>query len=408
MEGLKIYILGCPSEGIEGLSSEAKLLLKSCDIALVSERFYEFIPNDYRRVINFVKFPEKFNHLPAMIKDFYERGFKKICIIATGDPNFFGITNFLKKFFPDSIERIIPSLSIMQEAFAKLKLSWEDASFFSLHGRKKSSLLSFLLKANKGFMFTSDDTDVLLLLNLLKEHRLSDFKIHILENLGMKDESYKILTYPYFVKSKIAPLNVIVFERTRKSGNYPGIGIDDEAFEYKKGMITKKEVRANIISLLALREGHVLWDVGAGSGSVSIEASFNPDGVLVYAIEKDEESYLNIKKNIDKFGAINVIPILSDFQSIFDTLPVPDRIFVGGSSGDLVNILRLGIEKLKKDGIMVISLVTLQSLNDVINFCKDKRLFYELYGILPIRGKKLKDSTIFNTQNLVYIVRLKK
>ncbi len=408
MEDLKIFILGCPSEGIKGLSNDAKAVLKVCDTVLLSNRFYESMPKSYSKTTRFVKFPEKLGKLPDKIQEYYKNGYKKIGIVATGDPNFFGITNFIKRFFPNNIERIIPSISIMQEVFARLKLNWEDASFFSLHGREKSSIIAFLLKTNKGFLFTSHDTDVLLLLNLLKEYRLTDFTIHILENLGMKTESYKILRYPYSVKDKISALNVIVFEREGKFGSYPGIGIDDEAFDKKKGMITKREVRVNVLSLLELKEGIVLWDVGAGTGSVSIEASFNPPGVLAYAIEKDEEAYLNIKKNINKFGAINVIPVFSDFQSVYKDLPAPHRIFIGGSGGTLVNILNKGYERLKKDGLIVISLITVDSLNDIINFCKYKKIDFELNGILPVGSKKLKESIIFNTHNLVYLVRIRK
>lgn len=407
MGDFKVFIVGCPSKGLEELSKEGKNVLKDCDIVFISQKFYENLPKSFEK-IHFVKFPKKLTQLPEIIKEYIEKGYKKIGIIATGDPNFFGITNFVGKFFHENIERIIPSVSIMQEAFSRLKLNWEDAEFFSLHGRKKEKLLSFLLKIKKGFLFTSDSNDVLLLTKLLKEYKLSDFKIHIFENIGQRDESYIQLTYPYYLRKKISSLNVVVLEREKEFGHYPGLGISDETFEQKKGMITKKEVRVNILSLLELREGMVLWDIGAGTGSVSIEASFNPIGVLAYAIEKDEESYLNLKKNIDKFGAVNVIPIFSDFKDVFDNLPMPDRIFIGGSAGNLNNILKTGLNKLKENGIIAISLVTIENFNEVVNFCKEKKLNYEIQGILSVRGKKLKNSTIFDAQNPVYIVRIKK
>lgn len=407
MEDLKIYILGCPSKGLRDLSKEAIKIIKNCDIVFMTQRFYDQLPENFEK-LNVVRFPEKLIKLPDMIQEYYKKGIKKISIIATGDPNFYGITNFLKKYFPENIEKVLPSVSIMQEAFAKIKLNWEDAEFLSLHGRDKEKLLAFLLKGKKCFLFTSDASDVLLVVKLLKEYRLSDFMVHIFENIGHKDESYTKLTYPYYSKKNFNPLNVVIIERQSEIGKYPGLGIDDEAFEQKKGMITKREIRVNVLSLLELKEGMVLWDIGAGTGSVSIEASFNPLGVLVYAIEKDDSSYLNLKKNIDKFGAINVVPIFSDFNDVFDTLPTPDRIFVGGSGGNLSSILKIGYDKLKENGLIVVSIVTLDNLNEVISFCKDKILNYDINGVLPIRGKKIKNKTIFQSQNPVYIVRIKK
>ncbi|MCX7771244.1 MAG: precorrin-6y C5,15-methyltransferase (decarboxylating) subunit CbiE [Proteobacteria bacterium] len=406
MEGLKIYILGFPSSGYENLSSDAKKIIDKSDIVFLSKRFLNLLSENQRK--NIVEFPEKLGNLPLKIKEACEKGKRDICIIATGDPNFFGITKFLKKSFPDNIEKIIPSLSIMQEAFARLQLNWDDAKFFSLHGRNKDSLLPFILKTKKGFLFTADSTDVLTLLNLLKNYRLTDFKVHLFENIGEKEESIKTLTFPYLIRKKISPLNVIVFEREKDFGDYPGIGIDDDAFEHKKGMITKREIRSNAISLLELREGNVLWDIGAGSGSVSIEASFNPPGVLAYAIEKDDESFLNLKRNIEKFSAINVIPVFSDFRDVVNSLPEPDRIFIGGTGGSLDSILPLAYERLKKGGSIVISLVSMENLNGVINFCISKKINYELSGILSVRGKKIKDNTILNAQNPVYMVRIRK
>lgn len=408
LEGLKIFILGCPSKGLEGLSKEAREVLDDCQIVFMAERFYKLFQESGFKNTKIIKYPETLNKLPVMIKEYYERGIKKIGIFATGDPNFFGITNFIKKFYPDNIEKVIPSISIMQEAFAKLKLNWEDAGFLSLHGRDKEKLLAFLLKMKKGFLFTSNSNDVLLLVKLLKEYRLSDFIVHIFENIGQKDESYFKVTYPYYLKRNISSLNVVIIERQKELGKYPGLGIDDESFEQKKGMITKREIRVNVLSLLELKEGMVLWDVGAGTGSVSIEATFNPLGVLVFAIEKDNLSFLNLKKNIDKFGAINVIPVFSDFKDVFDTLPAPDRIFIGGSGGNLSSILKIGYDKLKENGLILLSIVTLDNLNEVISFCKDRILNYDINGVLPVRGKKIKNKTIFQSQNPVYIVRIKK
>lgn len=184
-----------------------------------------------------------------------------------------------------------------------------------------------MLKNQKGFIFTSNSNDTLFILKTLRDHRLEDCKVYIFENLGTPNEKLEILTFPYLLKNPISDLNCVIFVREGEVKEYIGIGIEDQEYEKKKGMITKKEIRVNVLSLLSLREGNVLWDIGAGSGSISIEASYNPRGVLSFAIESDEESFLNLKKNIRKFSAINVKPILAKFREVYMDLPKPDKIF---------------------------------------------------------------------------------
>lgn len=405
MEGLKIYIVGFPASGINGVSKETKDILEDCDLIFASKRFYNILA-DYEKIKNkLIQFPESLGELPDKISRFSN---KKICVLATGDPDFYGITNFLNERFPDKIEKVIPSVSIMQEAFARLKKSWEDAGFLSIHGRNKSKLLPFLLKNKKGFVFTSDSTDVLFMLNLLKKYRLTDYKIHIFEDLGLESEKVSTFTYPYLLKGHISNLNVLIFERDNFVSEYLGLGLNDEEFFQKKGMITKKEIRVNVLAQLDLKEGLVFWDVGAGTGSVSIEACYNPVGVIVYAIEKDEASYLNMKRNIEKFSAFNVIPFLSDFKDIAENLPEPDRIFIGGSGGEILETINLAYKFLKNNGIMVVSAVSINTFNKVINFCEQNNIGYEVTGIVSIRTKKTGKNLLFNSQNPVFLIRMVK
>lgn len=394
-----------PCKGLKHLCSESFQILDNSDVILTSERFTKELEKWSKKII---AFPEKLLTLPQLIKTLNENNKNKFAIVASGDPNFFGITNFLKKHFPLSIEKIVPALSSMQEAFARLKINWDDATFFSIHGRDKDKLLAFLLKNKKGFIFTSNSTDVLYILNLLKEHRLADYTFNIIENIGTKEERLLKIQFPYILKEKVSDLNVIIFERDKGCGDYIGLGLNEDMYEHKKGMITKKEIRLNILAMLELKEGIVLWDIGSGSGSVAIEASFNPLGVLAFAIEKDETSFGNLKKNIDKFGAVNVIPMLSNFKDIYEKLPLPDRIFIGGSGIELSEILAISYKALKSNGIIVIASVTLDSLYDVIDFCMKNKLDYEVTGLNIFRSKTLKKHKMLEGLNPIFILKVRK
>ncbi len=406
MQGLKLYVIGVKSGEGNILPPESEEILSSCHHIFLSERFYNHFKETELKD-RLVLFPEKLSALPAMIAEktdsIGEGNKKNVAVLATGDPNFFGVTQFLKKRFPEAEVVVIPNVSTMQQAFARLCLSWQDASFMSLHGREKEGLLSFLLKSNKGFIFTSGAEDVLSTLNTLREHRLDDYDIFIIEDIGTRREKITHLTFPYLLKEHVSALNVIIFLRHNAPGEYAGLGLSEVRYRAKAGMITKREVRVNVISMLSLKSGHVLWDVGAGSGSVSIEASFNPLGVLCFAIERDEEAYLNLK---EAFSAWNVKPVFSDFSHVCDILPQPDRIFIGG--GQIKKTLPIAFEKLKKDGLIVISAVSVINFIDAVGFAEEKGVEYEIVQINVNRKESIKNSALIKANNPVFVITIKK
>ncbi len=157
----------------------------------------------------------------------------------------------------------------------------------------------------------------------------------------------------------------------KNHGIYPGM--PDDFFSHEKGLITKAEVRAVVLSKLRLiSDSHVFWDLGAGSGSVSIEVSkFIPEG-LVYAVEKNADRICDIKKNIEKFKVSNITTIHTDLPQGIEDLPDPDRIFIGGGGKKLPEILDRAIEKLSVNGIIVINMVLLQNIEPSLTFLKTR------------------------------------
>lgn len=403
MQELKVYIVGVPISLYEGLEPEAKDILEKSDKIFCSQRFFEKFQR-YKFKDRLVLFPDKITKLHELL--LREKG--NIVVLATGDPNFYGITSLLINNLKEKVVKIIPSISIMQSAFAKLKLSWSDAGFFSLHGKSKEGLLAFLLKNKKGFIFTSNSSDTLIVLRTLKDYRLDDYRVYIFQNLGLESEKLDVLTFPYLLKNPISDLNCVIFEREGTLKEYIGIGLNDDEYEKKKGMITKREVRVNIISLLSLKEGSVLWDIGAGSGSISIEATYNPKGVISFAIESDEEAFLNLKKNIKKFSAINVKPILSKFREIYRDLPKPDRIFLGGGGNDWFFNLTKAYELLEEKGILVIAIVSLKHLIMTVNFLDEKKIDYTVSALMASYVDKSGKVDIFKMKNMVYVIKVNK
>jgi precorrin-6Y C5,15-methyltransferase (decarboxylating) len=178
----------------------------------------------------------------------------------------------------------------------------------------------------------------------------------VAEDIGLESQRLFSGSLVETVQETFSPLNVLYIEhRGCKQNPCITFGLTEDDIIHSRGLITKNEVRAATLHQLALPDTGVLWDVGAGSGSISIEAGRSHPGLTVYAIEHKQEEIANIKANIRQFGCYNVVPVFGKAPEILSSLPAPDRIFVGGSSGTLPALAELADKLLPTDGRIVIN-----------------------------------------------------
>jgi len=183
-----------------------------------------------------------------------------------------------------------------------------------------------------------------------------------------------------------------------------GFGIPDELFLRGNVPMTKEEVRAVSLAKLRLSRGSVLWDVGAGTGSISIEAAlFCKDGV-VFAIEKDEQALNLVIKNARRFGISNLIPVHGEAPEVLLDLPSPDRIFIGGSKNRLGDIIKLSCEKLEENGRVVINTITVESACEAVKVLESSGFSTEMVMLYVSRAKKVKDLHMLISQNPVCVI----
>ena len=154
-------------------------------------------------------------------------------------------------------------------------------------------------------------------------------------------------------------------------------GLEDERFSKERSLITKREARAVILAELQLRPGGVMWDVGAGSGSVGIEAARTAPGLRVYAVERQQARLEMIKENVQRLGGFGVKTVCGEAPGSLQDLPKPDRVFIGGSGGKLLEILALVEERLQPDGRVVVSVVTMESLRRAQEYVVRTKLAHE-------------------------------
>ncbi len=285
-----------------------------------------------------------------------------VIVLASGDPFFFGIGRKLTESFPDQKIIVSPQISSMQLAFSRFNIPWDDARFVSLHGRSDKQLASKLLHHPKTFVLTdpknSPDYIALKLLEEYGEKTVSGYSIHVAEHLGFSSEKIFSGTFAQVASQKFADPNVmIIIKSGSKKQMYPNFGLQEYEICHSRGLLTKNEVRAAVIHALRLPAKGVFWDVGAGSGSVGLEVARLHSELQVLAIEKKSEQWQNIKNNQKKFAVWNMRRIQGEAPDALQQLDNPNRVFIGGSGGNLKNIIEICSEKLLINGIIVVNAV---------------------------------------------------
>jgi precorrin-6Y C5,15-methyltransferase (decarboxylating) len=239
------------------------------------------------------------------------------------------------------------------------------------------------------------------------------YEFWVCENLGGIDEQVKCLPLDAVVNETFAPLNVVVLlrqsnaEQPLEVESLPLLGLPDEtmlSFSDRPGLMTKREVRILILGELALQPEQIIWDIGAGTGSVSIEIARLSATSQVYAIEKTAIGTALIEQNCRRFQVKNVVSIHGSAPDILQQLPTPNRIFIGGSGGNLNLILDTCHARLLPNGVVVLALATIEHLNRTLDWLNSHRWQYRLLQVQLSRSVPVAQLTRFTPLNPVTIV----
>ena len=334
-----------------------------------------------------------------------------IVVLASGDPLYFGIGSFLIRSIGADMVNIYPNITSVAAVFARLKEPWHDVHVISMHGREqKTALLSALVKKEKIALFTDSNNNPAMIANLLIENNRSDFKICVLEQLGtsyehvewyeLNNAAEKTFSEPNMVVLKRNPVNVEDIKPKEK----PYLGMPESCFDHQDGLITKSEVRAVTISKLHLMPDSILWDLGAGSGSVSIESSCFITTGLIFAVEQHKKRIIQIQNNKNRYNVNNLEIIHTKLPHGLDSLPRPDRIFIGGGGRDLGEIIKKASFYLKKNGIIVINTVLIQNIEAALQPLKKAGFTTDFIQIQVNNKKDMPWGERLESQNPVWII----
>jgi precorrin-6B C5,15-methyltransferase / cobalt-precorrin-6B C5,C15-methyltransferase len=407
-EVVKVYIVGIGDDGKRSLSASVLDIVERAEILFGGERHLSFFP-----YVSAQKVTIKSN-LPDVVKTISKNlGKKQMVVLASGDPLFYGIAKYLMSKIPKEHFEAIPNVSSMQIAFARAKESWDDAVLTSIHAKPIENLLDVVEKAKKIGVFTDDKNTPSRIADFLLKNFGSAFKAYVCENLCGEDERVTESDLGDLVNMEFSPLNVLILVKKDEQVELEParswtIGVPDEEFFQRtpqKGLITKQEVRVISLSKMNIKSRSVIWDIGAGSGSVSIESALLAKSGLVYAIEKNEEDIENVKKNIQKFRVKNVEVIHGLAPDCLDGIKErPDSVFIGGSSGNMKEIIAKCAAVLKPEGKIVINAATIENLHESTSGLKECNLRYDVTLISAARSKELIGLTRFDALNPVFVI----
>jgi len=299
---------------------------------------------------------------------------------------------------------IHPNVTTVQAAFARLKLPWHGVRVVSLHGRGLPGLLPALAGQERLAVFTDPHNTPAALARLLLDRGQEGWGLWVLEDLGAPGERVGQYTLKQAASSRFSPLNLVVMERLA----WPTplrLGLPEEAYVHQAGLITKAEVRAAALAKLELGPDMVLWDLGAGCGSLGLEASLLMPGGSMVAVERAPERVAMIEANRRRFSVANLEVVRADLPQGLRELPQPQRVFIGGGGEALGDIIRTVLERLAQEGVVVVAAVRLEALETARAALTQGGLEVDVTQVQISRGAALGGGSFLKALNPVWLVK---
>lgn len=396
----KVFIIGLGIGNLDYIHNKALKTIEYCDCLIGAKRMLKDFMNLNKETYQ--------NSNPEKICEYINHAeYKTYGILVSGDSGFYSlsknITHMLMNTEKIQVENI-PAVSSLQYFASKLNLPWDNIKYVSAHGRN-INIISNIIFNKKTFILTSNDFAPNNICEILTNKRLGHLKVSVGENLSYSNERIIEDEASAIAEMQFESLAVMIVHNDDSIALDEGYrSIRDEEFVTGKAPMTKSEVRTISVAKLNLKSNHTVYDIGAGTGSVSIEAALKLHRGTLYAVEKDVGAAALIEKNIEKFKTFNVEIIRGTAPEAIKELPNPDACFIGGSSGNMDDIINVVLKKNPHVNV-VINTITLQSLNEAIN-CMGKYKFenVEIINVSVAKSKKAGKYDLMMGQNPIYII----
>jgi precorrin-6B C5,15-methyltransferase / cobalt-precorrin-6B C5,C15-methyltransferase len=409
----KLVIVGIGDDGLAGLTEAARRTVAEADVILGAPATLRLLDGVGGKKVALEA------DMAAALRQVREAlGARRPVLVSGGDPLFYGVARYLcDRLGKDQFE-VVPHVSSMQLAFARVKESWEDAYLTSLAGRPLEAIVDRIRTAEKVGLFSSDEHPPARLARELLDRGIDYFRAYVCENLGSPDERVTQADLADLAAMEFDPLHVLILvrkpdrpDRARRGGRYRLFGNADDAFAQtlpKRGLITQSEVRAIALAQLDVRPTSVVWDIGAGSGSVAIEAAQLAHQGMVFAVEPEPADVALIQANAEAFGVPNVRPVAGRAPDVLAALPEPDAIFVGGTGRQVGPVLSAAYARLGPGGRMAVNVAAVDSLAEAHATLKRLAGEVRVWNVTIARGIEQMDRVRFEAINPTFLLAVTK
>ena len=390
---MKVYLIGVGMGNPGTMTAEALEAVRACPVLVGAPRLLE-------------RWAQNHDCVPLIAgADIAEYIGKQqegpIGVLLSGDTGFYSGAKRLWALLEDHEVVTLPGISSLSYFCAKLHTDWQDVKIVSAHGRSHN-VVGEIQRNGRTFALTGGSTKVQDICRELTGRGLGDVTVSVGERLSYPDERVVSGTAAELAEETFADLSVLLAVNPRPvTRPWNGSGLPDDAFLRGNVPMTKEEVRALALSKLRLAERHVVWDVGAGTGSVSVECALSCPAGRVFAVEKKEEALALLEENKERFQAANLFIVAGTAPEALKDLPAPDRVFIGGTSGELGEILDVIFDK-NPAARVVCTAVTLETVAEAA------RLFAHLEGadmvqVSATRTRSAGRYHLMDAQNPVWI-----
>lgn len=327
-----------------------------------------------------------------------------VAVLVSGDVGFFSLAKTISGKLPDCECVRYCGISSLVYFAAKLQISWDDAKIVSMHGRQQN-LVTAVAQNKKVFSLTGGDNSPQSLCAQLREHGLGHVQVYVGENLSYPEEKITSGTAEQISALQFPSLSVMMLLNEEAGGFTPVVhGLADDLFLRSKVPMTKQEVRSVSMSKLMPKTTDLIYDIGAGTGSCSIELALLAKEGRVWAFERNPVAVELLGKNKALFGVQNLEIVAGEALENIRSMPAPDCVFVGGSGGDLCEMLDVIYAK-NSSCRVVINAITVETLAEVAGYYKEHQDYsLEIVNVFVARSKHLGNYNLMMAQNPVYVM----
>ncbi|MCR5600911.1 MAG: precorrin-6y C5,15-methyltransferase (decarboxylating) subunit CbiE [Ruminococcus sp.] len=394
---MKIYIVGIGVDGVKTLTREAEEAIASADVLIGAKRMLDpFLAlgkpflTEYRST--------------EIVRYLNENSFGMAALLMSGDCGFFSGAKKLAELLDDHDTEVISGISSPVYLCAKLKKEWSDCFFVSLHGQD-GNIARHVKAHEKTFFLLGGDLKASDICGRLCEYGMDDVVVYIGERLGYDNERIITGKACELIDFETDGLCVMLAENRDCEKALP-CGISDDEFIRGKVPMTKSEIRTLVAVGLDIGKNDTCWDIGGGTGSVSVEMAVRCENGIVCTVEKNPEAVGLIRQNQRKFGCDNIRVLEGKAEELVNDLPAPDCVFIGGSGGMLEEIIAAAIGK-NSSARLIVTAVSLETLSECIALFDKFGLEADISQIAVTRTKKIGQHTMLSAENPVYIIKRK-